>query len=410
MPDVSPDAPPPDPPFGVRLKRLRIRRGMTREVLAGRVGKSAEWVKAVENGRLQQPKLDVLLRLAEALRVRELAELTGAQPVPVRIFTGPGHPALPAVRAAINTIAWADGPPEPLGHLQARLDAAWRARHASPDHRTVLGAILPGLIRDAQRAVRSYQGDERRRAHVILAQTYNLAQFFLAYQPAADLLWRVAERAMAAAQESDDAHAIGSAVWLLAQAHRDAGEFPAAEAVNQQGLELLRPRLDDAPDDLLGIWGALLFEAAYTAARAGERGRAWGYWDQADAVARRLPASFYDPMTSFSRIIMGAHAMTVAVEARHGGESLRQARRTGDLAIPSQPRRGRHLIEVARGYHLANDLRAALGSLDAAYRTAPETIRYNGYARRILLELATEGPADLREDASGLAGQVGMLV
>jgi transcriptional regulator with XRE-family HTH domain len=399
-----------EPSFGERLKYLRSRRGMTREVLGGLVGKSAEWVKAVENGRLQQPKLHMLLRLAEALRIRELSELTGDQSVPIRIFTGPGHPALPAVRAAINTLAWADGPAEPLDHLQARLDAAWRARHASPDHRTVLGAVLPGLIRDAQRAVSFYEGDDRRRAHALLAETYNLAQFFLAYQPAADLLWRVAERAMGTAREADEPYAIGASVWLLAQAHRDAGEFEAAEEVNRQGLELLRPRMDDASARLRGNWGALLFEAAYTAARAGQRGRAWGYWDQANEVARRLPAAFYDPMTSFSRIIMGAHAMTVAVESREGGESRRQARRTADLPIPSQPRRGRHLIEVARGYHLANDLGAALGTLDSAYKTAPETIRYNGYARKILFELATEGPAELRRDANDLADRVGMLV
>jgi tetratricopeptide (TPR) repeat protein len=382
---------------------------MSREVLAGLVGRSAEWVKAVENGRLQQPKLHMLLRLAEALRVRELAELTGDQSMPVRLFAGPGHPALPAVRDAINAITWMNGSGEPLGHLRARLDSAWRARHAAPDHRTVLGGMLPGLIRDAQRATRLYEGDERRRAQALLAETYNLAQFFLAYQPAADLLWRVAERAMGAAQESGDMHAVGSSVWLLAQAHRDAGEFEAAEETTRQGLELIRPHLDGAPA-LLGIWGALLFEAGYTAAREGDRGLAWGYWDQAHDVAQRLPVGFYDPMTSFSAIIMGAHAMTVAVESRQGSESLRQARRTGKLAIPSQPRRGRHLIEVARGYHLGNDMEAALGTLDAAYKAAPETIRYNGYARRILLELATEGRADLRRQANDLAERVGRLV
>lgn len=400
----------PEPSFGERLKYLRSRRGMTREVLGGLVGKSAEWVKAVETSRLQQPKLHMLLRLAEALHVRELSELTGDQSVPVRIFTGPGHPALAAVRAAVNTIRWENGPPEPLDHLRARLDAAWRARHASPDHRTVLGAILPGLIRDAQRAVSFYSGPDRRRAHAILAETYNLAQFFLAYQPAADLLWRVAERAMAAAWESDDPYAIGSSVWLLAQAHRDAGEFEAAEEVGRQGLELLRERMNGAPARMRGIMGALLFEAAYTAAREGERGRAWGLWDQADDVAQRLPAGFYDPMTSFSKVVMGAHAMTVAIESRQGSESARQARRTAGLAIPSQPRRGRHLIEVARGYHLANDPRASLGTLETAYKTAPETIRYNGYARRMLLELAAEGPADLRKEANGLAERVGMFV
>lgn len=394
--------------FGERLKHLRTRRGMTREVLGGLVGKSAEWVKAIESGRLQQPKLDMLVRLAGALRVRDPAELTGDPSLPPRLFTGPGHPALPAVRDAINAIPWNDVPPEALDRLQARLDAAWRARHASPDHRTVLGAILPSLIRDCQAAVRAYAGDEGRRARAIMAGTYNLSQFFLAYQ-SADLLWRVAERAIAAAQESDDPRAIGGSVWLLAQAHRDSGEFEAAEQVNRQALELLEPRAADGGDDARSIYGALLFEAAYTAARGGERGAAWGYWDKADAVARRLPAGYYDPMTSFSRVIMGAHAVTVAVESREAAEAVRQARRAERLAIPSQPRRGRHLIEVARAHHLADDPAAALGTLDAAYRAAPETIRYNGYAGLIITELATAGPAALRKDARELAGRVGVL-
>jgi hypothetical protein len=383
---------------------------MTRDILGALVGKSGSWVKAVETGRLQQPKLPTLLRVAEALRVRDLAELTGSQSMPVHLFAGPGHPALPAVRDAINNLVPLDGPPPRLQHLQARIDAAWRARHSAPDHRTVLGALLPGLIRDAQKAVRLYESDDRRRAQTMLASVYNIAQFFLAYQPAADLLWRVAERAMAAAQESDDAEAIGGAVWLLAQAHRDAGDFEVAEAVNRQGLDLLRPNMDHAGTRLRAMWGALLFENAYTAARAGEAGTAWHLWDEANAVAERLPGDYYDPMTSFSRVIMGAHAVTTAVELRQRTESTRQARRTARLAVPSQPRKGRHLIEVARAYHLDNDMVGVLGTLDAAYVAAPETIRYNGYARRILLELTTEGPRGLRRKANDLADRVGLLV
>jgi len=398
--------------FGTRLKRLRERQGMTREVLGGLVGKSGEWVKAVERDRLQMPKLDMLARLGEALRLSDegLAELTGNPSFPLRLLSGPGHPALPAVRDAVNAIPWVDGPAEPLAVLQARLDAAWQARHASPDHRTVLGALLPSLIRDCRRAVGWYRGDDRRRAQAIMAGTWNLAQFFLAYQPDAALLWRVAERSIAAAQESDDARAIGGAVWLLAQAHRDQGEFDAAEMVNAQALELLGPRVADAGEHVGAIYGALLFEAAYTAARRGERGNAWRFWDQADAIARRLPAGYYDPMTSFSRVIMGAHAVTVAVELRQGGEGLRQARQAASLAIPSKPRRGRHLIELGRAYRHAGDQVSALGALGAAYEAAPETIRWNGYARAMTSEIAESGPLALRGEARALAGRIGILV
>lgn len=411
MNDRSIDPADPDLSVGERIQYYRKRRGMSREVLGGLIGRNGRWVKAVERGEIQQPKLPTLLSIAEALKIRDVAKLTGGEPIPMSMFRGPGHPALPAVRDAINAVAVAmNEPPPPLAHLQARLDAAWRARHAAPDHRTVLGTLLPEMIRDAKRAVRAYEGAERRQALAILAGVYNLAQFFVAYQPSADLLWRIVERSIMAAEESEDPHAFGGAVWLAAQAHRDNGDFDAAESVNREGLDLIRPHMDDADDDLRAIWGALHHEVAYTAARAGQAGTAWRWWDRADKIARSLPADHYDPMTSFSRVIMGAHAVTIAVELRQGGEARKQARQAQAAAIPSQPRRGRHLIEVARAWQLAGDQVAELGTLRTAYTAAPETIRYNGYARRMTLELAKEGPAELRRDAQDLADRVGVLV
>jgi transcriptional regulator with XRE-family HTH domain/tetratricopeptide (TPR) repeat protein len=411
MRDRSADPADPALSVGERIKFYRQRRGMSRAVLGGLVGRSARWVKAVETGQLQQPKLPVLVKVAEALKVRDLAQLIGGQALPMTLFQGPGHPALPAVRDAINAmVVTPDGPPPPLDHLEGRLAAAWRARHSAPDHRTVLGGLLPGLIRDATYATRAYEGVERRRALALLAGTYNLAQFFLAYQPAADLLWRVAERAVMAAEESGDPKALGDAVWLVAEAHRDAGDFDAAESVTREGLDMLRPRLDDADDDLLGIWGALHFAAAYTAARSGQKGVAGHWWDRADRVARRLPEAHYDPMTSFSRVIMDAHAVTVAVELKQGAEGIRQAERTAAAAIPSQPRRGRHLIEVARAWQLGGAGPAALSALKDAYTAAPETIRYNGYARRMIREYAEGSTPALQRDARELADKVGLLV
>ncbi|MEO5877547.1 MAG: helix-turn-helix transcriptional regulator [Streptosporangiaceae bacterium] len=395
---------------GERIKFFRTRRGMSREVLGGLVGKSARWVKAVETGQMQQPKLPTLISLAEVLRVQDIGQLTGGQAMPVSLFRGPGHRSLPEVRDAINAVGVpANGPRSPLPHLQARLDSAWRARHAAPDHRTVLGTLLPDLIRDAKHATRTYEGPERRQAFAVLAGVFNLAQFYLAYQPDSGLLWRAAERAVMAAEESEDPKAFGDAVWGLAQAHRDAGDFDAAEAVNREALEVLRPGIGDAADALRGTWGALHFEMGFTAARAGQQGTAWRWWEQADLIARTLPAEHYDLMTSFGRTIMPAHAVTIAVELRQRAEGIRQANRSVNAPILSRPRRGRHLIEVARAWHLGGDPAAVLGTLQRAYSAAPETARYNGYCRRMVLDL-TEGPAVLRQDAHDLAERVGLLV
>lgn len=410
-PNPSPDLPE-ELPFGARLKILRTRRGMTRRVLGGLMGKSPSWVRALEEGRLAEPKLSVVLRLAEVLRVRDLSDLAGGQPMRSEaLLSGPGHPRLGAVRDAINSmpaLAAAEAPP--VGHLRARLDAAWAARHRSPHHREVLGKLLPGLIRDAQLA--AHQAEDRatrRAAQAILAETYALSQFFIAYQPAADLLWRVAERGIVAAQDSGDVHAIGVAAWLMAQAHRDAGDWDAADVVTSETLPVLERHAAGDGVPATAMWGAMVFESGYTAARRGEAGVAWGHWDKAAQLAEALPDDYYHPVTSFSRAIMGAHATTIAVELRSGGESVRHARAAAPGQIPSRPRRARHEIEQARAYHLDGQADAALRVLDAAHQAAPETIRYNGYARRILLEELDSRDARRRERASALAEQVGVL-
>jgi transcriptional regulator with XRE-family HTH domain len=386
---------------------------MTREVLAGLLGKSVSWVKRVENGQLGIPKLDIVLAVAEALRVRNLADLTGGRPLATGLFTGPGHPRLPAVAAAINSLPLTvDRQTPPVAHLQARLAQAWTARHRAPNHSDVVGALLPDLIRDAQLAVRqSDSALDRRAAHAILSEVYSLAQFFVAYQPDASLLWRVAERGMVAAQESEDPHIIGVAAWLAAQAHRDSGpgHYEAADAVNLEVLRYLEPQLPDASDDVLAIAGALQFEAGYTAARRGDTAVAWSYWDRADKLAKKLPKTYFHPVTSFGRAIMSAHATTVAVELHAGGESVRQARRSEADVIHSRPRRARHQIEQARAYQLDGQADIALETLEHAHEAAPETIRWNGYAKKIILEEVESAQPSRRHRAAELAVKVGLL-
>lgn len=398
----------PELTFGQRLKVYRERSGKTRAVLGGLVGRSADWVKAVETDRILPPRIHMLDRIARALKV-DVYALAGELSDRSAVVNGPEHPALASVRDAVNRVVLADdAEPESLAGLRERLAMAWRARHQASDHRTVLGGLLPRLLHDVQRAALVYEGIERRQAHSLLAETFGLTQMFLAYQPAAELLWRVADRAMVAAQDSGDPEAVALAAWFLCQVHRDAGDWDTAMAVTHDVLSTLEPRAADAGTNLLALWGALNFEAAYTAARAGEEGRAWRHWDRADRVAQRLPEDFYQPQTSFSRVIMGAHAVTVAVELQKSREAVRQARRHDSVVIPSRPRRARHLIEVARAHYGKDDKEAAVTTLRQAYESAPETIRFNGYARQITLDLL-DGPRSTRDDARDLAVKVGLL-
>lgn len=390
--------------IGERIQLHRERRGITRDTLGGLVGRSNEWVRSIEKGRRLPPRLEMLEQIAVILKV-PLTDLVGDESPQIRSLSGPAHSALPAVRAAINAHPPQDAAPPDLDELAGRVAYAWRARHASGDHRTTVGALLPGLIRDTRTASTVLTGPLRRLAYGLEADTLGLAQMFIAYQPAPELLWRVAERATITAQESGDPHARALAAWFLVEALRDSGDWDSAMDINLAAITDAERHIN-GDINLVSMVGALHTVAALTAARAGESGRAYRHYDSAERVVRRLPDGHAHPRTWFSSSVVGFYALSVAVELHKGAEAVRTAERINPDTIASLPRRARHLVEVARAHHLRADPDAALAAVRAAHAAAPETVRYNSYARSIVLELRDD--AARRSAAGHLAAKIGM--
>lgn len=384
---------------------------MSRPVLAGLLGRSPEWLKAVENGRLHPPRLPMLLRIARALELKDLAELTGnGHAVSVSVFAGEQHAALTAVQAALTDYRLSPPAcPANVDHLEERLRQAWVVRHSSPDHRTQLGTLLPGLIKDAQGAAR-VGGEHHRQARRVLAGVYQLADFYVAYQPAAELVWMVADRALSEGYASDDPYVIACGAWAMTQALRDSGRWEEAVALALTAAEQLTPYLDreGTPDDWRGIYGALYAEVAYVHARRGRYGDAWAHWEKADEMARALGSHYRHVQTSFSMPVMAAHATTLGVELRRSGEAVRSAHSFDADTIASVPRRSRHFIEVARAHFQREESVAALALLDKSARTAPETIRYNGYARQMLHSLRDKPPSGMHGEVEDLCERAGL--
>jgi hypothetical protein len=352
----------------------------------------------------------MLLRLAQVLELTDLADLTGnGDAVPVQAFAGERHAALSAVQAALTDYRITQSMTTPnVDHLAMRLRQAWMVRHASPDHRTQLGSLLPGLIADAQRAARTLRGDDRREARRALAGVYQLTDFYVAYQPAPELVWMVADRALTEAQEADDPYAVAGGAWAMVQALRDAGRWDEAVSLAVDAVRQLAPHAEQGPDDWRGMIGALEAEVAYVHARRGRHGEAWAHWETADEIARRLGPNYRHVQTSLSIPVMSAHATTLGVELRRSGEALRAANGFDADEITSVPRRARHLIEAARAHQQRGDRHAVYALLDKSERTAPETIRYNGFAREMLLSLVATPPSGMREDVRGLCERVGL--
>jgi len=114
--------------FGQRVQRARERTGKTRAVVAGLMGQSTEWVKAVETGRIGIPRPPKLLRLAHVLGVEDLAELTGDERISATTYSKGQHGDLPVIKRALTTYQRPVGErqPEPGDVLTARVRQAWK--------------------------------------------------------------------------------------------------------------------------------------------------------------------------------------------------------------------------------------------------------------------------------------------
>jgi hypothetical protein len=175
-------------------------------------------------------------------------------------------------------------------------------------------------------------------------------------------------------------------------------------------MRQLATHAEQGPDDWRGMLGALEAEIAYVQARRGRHGEAWAHWENADKIARRLGPEYRHVQSSFSISVMSAHAATLGVELRRPGEALRAANGFDADDIASIPRRARHLIEVARAHDQRDERHAVYALLDKSERTAPETIRYNSFAREMLLGLANRPPSGMRDDVRDLIQRVGLAV
>ncbi|MFE4669789.1 helix-turn-helix domain-containing protein [Streptomyces sp. NPDC056716] len=398
----------PSLPVGERIKFYRKRAGKTRAVLAGHVGKSEGWVKAIETGRLLPPRLPMLVKLAEFLDVPDLSALTGSVSLPTSLFSASEHPALSVVRRAVDTAPLGDpeGRVPSVDHVAAALAAGWRTRDARGDHRTALGELLPSLISHASLAASHPDCPDQRRALVLYASALNLVQMYAAYQGDGNLVWRVSERSLAAARASGDEAAIGQAAWFLVQAFRESGQWESAQVMTEEALRVLSPVRSDSPT-VAAAWAAMAFHAAITHARAGEAGDAWHWFDRAEAVAATLPSDHWSSPTSASAQVVPIHAVTVAVELRQAGTALRWADRIAPSDIPARPRRARHLIEVARAHAMRNQSGHVVELLRDATEAAPETPRWNRETHDLVRGLQS-GPESLRHDAAQLAEAVGL--
>lgn len=395
--------------IGERIQNIRTRTGRTRAVVAGLVGRSEDWLRDVEKGRLQRPPaLDMLLRIGQALGVRDLTEITGNHELLVGISRRAGHPVVPAIREAIEGVDLVPSPsPVEPAELAGRVERAWRLWHTSATPRADAGAMLPELIRDGRRALRTLDGQERRAAAAALSGAYALCEQVLAWVADAPLLWLAADRCMSAAEIADDPVTLAAASWVLGNVWRSTGREEDAYRLASDAIALLEPRLDGNPE-ARALWGACQLHGAITAARLGREGDALRGIDQAMGMARALPAGAAHPWTLFGVANTEISAVSVQVDLHKSGGALDAASTVDPDAVPSVDRRARLWLELSRAYAQQRDWLGTLGALRTGTAVSEESMRCHPLARTLVAELVTQGGRLNERESRALATRLGV--
>ncbi|GIF74237.1 MULTISPECIES: helix-turn-helix domain-containing protein [Asanoa] len=396
--------------IGANIATHRRAASVTQSDLAARIGKSVQWVSAVEQGRRHADRLTDLIRIAQVVGCA-VEDLIGR---PVETLARGGHPRADAVSAVREVIMRAAVPipraelvPD-LEDVSTRVADAWTVWHQSPTAHSILGGVLPSLIRDANAAYR--HGSDPRAAARNLSGAYQITRQWLHHVPDGDLAWVAAERAMSAAREADDPHLIALGAWALSASYRRAGQQDEATRLCLAAADELRTRLndDDPQTDLLADYGMLHLAAAVSAAQSDEDGRAWALHRVADDAARALGAR-YDPWTAFGRGNVDIHGLAISAELGKADSVVDYASRLEIDNVPSVERRAAALINTARGYvRRREDESAALVLLDAENISRDE-VHDSTLVRELLLELLHRDRARARAHIRGLAQRCGLI-
>jgi transcriptional regulator with XRE-family HTH domain len=397
---------------GERIQMFRTHKGMTQAALGGLVGRSEDWVSKVERGVIPIDSLTKLAEIARVLGVRDLAELTG-RPIALTPNGGPEHSSIAAIRASMSQLPGLLGdaittnmlPPE---ELSAKVADAWQIYDHDTNRYSALGPVLPTLLGEAHRTVRS-AGDDTPTATRSLIEVYNLLQVYLKRLGERDLARIAADRALTYATNLGDPVLIGAAAWNLCAILTNRGEAAEALQLAFSAIGMLTPIPEDASPEYISVYGALHVSAVIAAARSGSPGKGWDLLHKADEIARRLGSDRNDWRTSFGPTNVAMHGVHLAGEEGDAAEALRLADSVEiNPALPLE-RRTRYLVEVMNASRMRRDDLGTLYMLKAIEEQSPEEIKFYPLVREALRDLLKRDRATYRSDLRALATRVGVI-
>jgi hypothetical protein len=264
-------------------------------------------------------------------------------------------------------------------------------------------AALPGLIKTSHQldAASADDAGYRRACAAVTARIHHLAATTLSKIGEADLAWLAAERAMHAADESDDPLVLASAARSGTHALLAVGRFDDAVELGVLAARWLAPRMGAGDPAALSLYGMLYWRTAVAAARRQDRSTATALLTRAGQVADQLGVDANYWQTGFGPSNVELHRVSVALDLGDIAQVIDSAPRINVDHLPLE-RQVTHLIDLARAFSLVAQDDDALHTLLTAEQKSPGIVRHSAVVREVVRSMYRRAPASAGNKSSPL--------
>ncbi|MBK3628742.1 helix-turn-helix transcriptional regulator [Streptomyces sp. MBT49] len=389
--------------IGDRVRRARLRLGMTQADLAAALGKTQGWVSKMERGHIELDRVGLLNLIASELHVHP-NDLIGRP-----YNSSPAENQWQVSAAAImrelrryDLTPVFDGTPRPAPQLWQETTRLHRLRDAAAN--MAIMQVLPDLFRETRALAEVATGHEREEAYAIYAVCCKFAHTSAHALGHPELVAMACERAAWSARLSGDPVMPAVADWMRVWDMWATADWDDAIALSDRALRSVQQEYDRGEPLAMRAWGSLQLRAAVSAARGGRKAEAKDRIKHARAAAKRMTETAGPPVydrhsLTFSPGNVQIHAISVALEMHEQREALSINRRTSKELIESLPnsRQGHHHMDLARAWLWDGNRDKALKELEKAERTAPQLVRHHPIARSTLRSIVYAERASTRE-------------
>lgn len=348
---------------GQRVSFFRRRKGLTQYQLSKTLGRYPAWAGAVERGEYRLERVDMLIKVAEALDIT-VADLRpdivpSSDPVPDSDPTG-----LVSILASYPTMERLSI--LELVKLEDRITTLYQLG-GDADHQHVqaeLAELLP---------LAEHTSDLRQ------MEVYELAARVLIAARELPAGWVAADRAITAAHRTGDKTRTAATILRSSRMFASAGHWTQARASAQSALDSLP--IDPArPSSDLALAGTAHLILAEDAAHRTNRGTANHHLDQAADLAKRAAGADFNPGA------VACHQVTVAVILHDAGDAIQIAQQINTEELSGE-HHARLCLDLARAEIQRRSFQRALSLLHKAAELDPDLIAHDPTASAALDDL-----------------------